>query len=87
MCAVVSEGTGGAAMPNVGGAGGKTATAEAGYKVDDQKVNQCWFSGFYPAENPKYVITVLGENGESGAKTAAPVFKRVCDAIYEAGIA
>ena len=87
MCAVVSEGTGGAAMPNVGGAGGKTATAEAGYKVDDQKVNQCWFSGFYPAENPKYVITVVGENGESGAKTAAPVFKRVCDGIYEAGIA
>ncbi len=87
MCAVVSEGTGAAAMPALCGAGGKTATAEAGYKVDGKKVNQCWFSGFYPAENPKYVITAVGENGESGAKTAAPVFKRICDGIYEAGIA
>ncbi len=85
MCAVVSDGTGSPAMPEQKGAGGKTATAEAGYKVDGKKVNQCWFSGFYPAENPRFAITVLGENGISGATTAAPVFKRVCDGLTALG--
>ena len=83
MTAVISSGTGSSAAPTYLSAGGKTATAEAGYKSDGKAVNQCWFSGFYPRENPEYVITVLAENGLSGSKTAAPVFKLVCDGIYE----
>lgn len=86
MCAVVSDGTGLAAMPDSGGAGGKTATAEAGYKIDGKKVNQCWFSGFYPADNPRYAITVLGENGQSGSATCAPVFKQICDSLNQLGM-
>lgn len=86
MCAVVSDGTGAAALPEVGGAGGKTATAEAGYKIDGKKVNQCWFTGFYPADNPQYVITVLGENGATGSTTCAPVFKQICDSLYDLGV-
>lgn len=81
MQAVISDGTGAAAMPETGGAGGKTATARAGYTVGGEKVDQCWFSGFYPAKDPQYVITVFGENGVSGASTCAPVFKAICDAL------
>ncbi len=87
MRAVVLDGTGAAAMPENGGAGGKTATAEAGYTANGKKVNQCWFSGFYPAENPRYVITVLGENGVSGGSTCAPVFASICNSLYKLGIA
>ena len=83
MTAVILGGTGESAAPSHLLAGGKTATAEAGYKMNGQAVNQCWFSGFYPAENPEYVITVLVENGVSGSKAAAPVFKSVCDGIYD----
>lgn len=83
MTAVISSGTGSSAAPTYLSAGGKTATAEAGYKSNGQPVNQCWFSGFYPAENPEYVITVLAENGVSGSKSAAPVFRSICDGIYD----
>lgn len=82
MINAVEKGTGVAAKPSVGGAGGKTATAQTG--IFDEKgnaVNQTWFGGFYPAENPEYTIVVLCENGKSGGSTAAPVFKQIADEI------
>ena len=82
MVAVVASGTGNAAAPETGGAGGKTATAETGWKAEDgSAVLQAWFTGFYPAENPQYIITVLAEDGKSGSTTAAPVFKHIADGI------
>ncbi|HCC34236.1 MAG TPA: penicillin-binding protein 2 [Ruminococcaceae bacterium] len=81
MIDVVSQGTGTAGMPAVGGAGGKTATAESGWRREGRKVSQVWFSGFYPAQNPRYTVTILMEDGVSGGKSAAPIFKEIADAI------
>lgn len=79
----VEEGTGTNAKPSVGSAGGKTASAQTGtIKNGTEKLN-VYFTGFYPAENPQYVITVFAEDGASGGKTCAPVFREICDFISE----
>ena len=87
MIYTVTSGTGRAAAPETLGAGGKTASAETGWSGDGQPLVQAWFSGFYPAENPKYAIVVLSEGGNSGAATCAPVFKKICDLLYQKGLA
>lgn len=75
----VDVGTGTPAKPAVGGAGGKTATAQTGWKQNGVLINQAWFAGFYPAQNPKYVIVVMAENGKAGGTSAGPVFKDIAD--------
>ena len=83
MVSVVEEGSGTPAKPSQGGAGGKTASAQTG-RIDPatgQEVVHAWFTGFYPAQEPRYVITVLVEGGESGSDRAAPVFRQIADAL------
>lgn len=77
----VQNGTGKSAMPNSNGAGGKTASAQTGVYENKKEVLNTYFTGFYPAQNPEYVITVFAKNGQSGSKTCAPVFKEICDFI------
>ncbi len=84
--AVVSEGTGVSASPVAMCAAGKTGTAETGWIMNGEEVVQSWFSGFYPSDNPQYVITVLSENGGSNGKIAAPIFAAICDGLYEGGL-
>ncbi|MBR5782952.1 MAG: penicillin-binding protein 2 [Clostridia bacterium] len=78
--ATVESGTGSAACPEEGGAGGKTSSAQTGqYDSDGKEILNTYFAGFYPAEEPRYAIAVFAENGVSGGATCAPVFKAVCD--------
>ncbi len=79
MEAVILDGTGTSAKPETGVAGGKTATAETGWYIDDRAVTQSWFAGYYG----DYTIVVLKEDGVSGSADCAPVFKSICDAISE----
>lgn len=83
MCSVVSSGTGRAAMPDNCTAGGKTATAETGWMIDGKIIDNSWFTGFFPADEPKYVVTVMVDGGTSGSVDCAPVFKRIADMICE----
>lgn len=83
---VVTSGTGRAAQPVNGTAAGKTGTAQTGWEQDGEEVVQSWFAGYFPAEKPQYVITVLSENGGENGKTAAPLFAAITDALYEAGL-
>ncbi len=84
MLEVVESGTGTAAKPESSSAGGKTATAETGWKVDGRLITQAWFAGFYP-ENGKYTIVVVREDGTSGAADCAPVFKQIADSMAKLG--
>ena len=43
---------------------------------------QAWYAGYYPADNPKYVIVVLAEDGEGGGSSCGPVFQQIADDIY-----
>lgn len=80
----VSDGTGQTAKPATGMAGGKTASAQTGkYSEDGKEILNNYFTGFYPADKPKYVITVFALDGKSGSETCAPVFKEICDFISE----
>ena len=79
----VEEGTGKNAKPANGSAGGKTASAQTGSTAGGTEKLNVYFTGFYPAEDPQYVITVFAENGVSGGKTCAPVFCEICDFIAE----
>ena len=77
----VEHGTGQSALPSVGSAGGKTSSAQTGIIENGVEKLNVYFTGFYPAENPQYVITVFAEDGVSGGKTCAPVFRELCDFI------
>lgn len=80
------DGTGTKGKPEKVTAAGKTATAETGWKKNGKKVTQGWFCGFFPAENPKYVVVILSEGAASGGSVCAPVFKTIADAVVDAGL-
>lgn len=83
MTAVMTEGTGQSGRSSVVTAAGKTATAQTGMVTQNkQPINQGWFTGCCPSESPQYVITVLIEDAQSGGLDAAPVFRKLCDALF-----
>lgn len=77
----VDVGTGTPAKPAVGGAGGKTATAQTGWKQDGKTIDEAWFAGFYPAASPRYAIVVVAEAGDAGGTSAGPVFRDIADRL------
>tara|TARA_Y100000385_G_scaffold291457_1_gene369582 strand:- start:12238 stop:14250 length:2013 start_codon:yes stop_codon:yes gene_type:complete len=66
---------------------GKTGTCQKDYSNKDQLNYISSFSGYFPAENPKYsCIVVIHEPDESvgyyGADVSGPVFKKIAQKIY-----
>lgn len=77
---VTLYGTGKAAnLDELGGSGGKTGTAETGMNYG--KVTHGWFSGYVPAIEPQYAITVFINDGKSGSLSAAPIFREIAEEI------
>ncbi len=64
--------------------GAKTSTAQTG-RYDENGVEYChgWVTGFFPAEQPQYTVTVLAEDGGYGNEAAAPIFRSVIERITE----
>lgn len=61
---------------------GKTGTAQSGvYNENGEEIYRTWFVGFYPANNPHYIVAVLNEDGTGGNTDCAPVFKNICEWI------
>jgi peptidoglycan glycosyltransferase len=81
MQKVVNEGTGTAAALSGVDVAGKTGTAE----IDvDAGVNQAWFIGFAPADDPKIAVAATVERTSGfGGTVAAPIAKAVMEAILE----
>lgn len=73
---VTQTGTGRKAWVTSWGSAGKTGSAQVGHEKTD-----AWFSGYAPVNNPRYTVTVLVNDGESGGTTAAPVFKEIMENI------
>ena len=79
---VVESGTGRfIELEELGGSGGKTGSAEG--ILNQKNTIHGWFTGFFPYENPEYVITVLIEDADSGSRTAAPIFEKTIKGIKE----
>lgn len=57
-------------------AAGKTGTAQVAGKQ-----NTSWFVGLTPAQNPKYVVLAVVEEGGYGAQTAAPIVRAVMEQL------
>ena len=87
MRSSVEFGTSSQGKPEEGGAGAKTATAETGVKIGDEELDQAWYAGFYPAQDPKYVIVVFAEDGEGGGRSCGPVFKQIANQLHHKGLA
>jgi peptidoglycan glycosyltransferase len=81
MQSVVQEGTGTAAAVSGIDVAGKTGTAEV-----SGGVNQAWFIGFAPADDPQIAIAATVERTSGfGGPTAGPIFKAVAEAILNQG--
>ncbi len=58
---------------------GKTGTAQSGIYSGEREILRTWFAGFFPANNPHYIVVVMNENGSGGNTDCAPVFKAICE--------
>jgi peptidoglycan glycosyltransferase len=85
MANVVDEGTGAAANLGTGvQVGGKTGTAELGNVTAG--INNLWFIGFAPVQDPKVAVAVIVEKSPGqGGQVAAPIAKNVIQAALDAG--
>ncbi|HEX5822393.1 MAG TPA: penicillin-binding protein 2 [Solirubrobacterales bacterium] len=77
MQSVVNEGTGTAAAVSGIDVAGKTGTAEI-----SPGVNDAWFIGFAPANDPKIAISCIVEHTSGfGGPTCGPIFKAVAESL------
>jgi penicillin-binding protein 2 len=68
------------AAPQYVRAGAKTSTAQTGiFDENGEELCHGWITGFFPASNPRYAVTVLAEHGGYGNDSAAPIFKEIVD--------
>lgn len=75
--AVVTEGSGRRVQNDYVTAAGKTATAQTGKTENGEEIYNAWFAGWFPADEPKYAVAVLIEDGGEGAVSCAPVFREI----------
>ncbi len=77
MQGVVNEGTGTAAAVSGVDVAGKTGTAEI-----SPGVNDAWFIGFAPANDPQIAISCIVEHTSGfGGPTCGPIFKAVAESL------
>ncbi|MBR6741558.1 MAG: hypothetical protein IKL93_02310, partial [Clostridia bacterium] len=81
LALVIEKGTGTKAKPTTVLAGGKTATAQTGKKVNGKEIISSWFCGFFPLEDPKYVVIVFSEDTTKQTKSCAEIFAEIADKI------
>jgi len=84
LWAVVNDGgTGGQArIPGLDVAG-KTGTAQTIANSKSEKgQDHAWFAAFAPAKAPEVVVVVLVERGGHGGDTAAPIARKIFNAIF-----
>ena len=80
---VVTDGIGGDATPQEESAGGKTGTAQTGqFDENGEELLNYWFTGFYPAESPRYTITVLQDGILEPMFSSAAIFARVVNSLH-----
>lgn len=87
MAKVVLDGSGQAAALNEVSIAGKTGTSQTGMIENHdgvpKEILNVWFGGYFPAQDPRWAIVVLVENGETGGKNAAPVFREIASGMIQ----
>lgn len=80
---VLTEGTGKAALPKNTTAAGKTATAQTGVYENGREICQGWFCGFFPAEEPEYVVVIFSEDTQRQTLSCAEIFSIIADSMNQ----
>ena len=62
---------------------GKTGSAES--RMAGHDAVHGWMTGFVPANDPEYTITVFVEDVESGSSSAGPVFAEIAQYLSDSG--
>ena len=81
LSSVVKKGNADNACSSLVSLAGKTGTAQSGIYENGREICRTWFAGFFPSDNPHYVVVVMSEKGASGNSDCAPVFKTICEGI------
>lgn len=81
---VVTDGSGRRAQSETVAIAGKTATAQTGRLRAGEEIYNAWFTGFFPADAPRYAVTVLVEDGGEGAVSCAPLVREIAERITAA---
>ncbi len=81
LFSVTKKGNGKNAHSSLINLAGKTGTAQSGIYSSGNEVLRTWFAGFFPYNNPHYIVVVMDENGSGGNTDCAPVFKEICENI------
>jgi penicillin-binding protein 2 len=63
---------------------GKTGTAEKWSAALNRHLDQSWWCGYAPADNPKIAVCALIENGGHGGDAAAPAALKVFEQYFDA---
>ncbi|MGH3104690.1 MAG: penicillin-binding protein 2 [Gaiellaceae bacterium] len=63
---------------------GKTGTAEKYSAEHGRMLDQAWWCGYGPADDPEIVVCALIENGGHGGTTAAPTALKVFEQYFQA---
>ena len=66
---------------NLNGSAGKTGTAQSGIYKGSKEILRTWFAGYFPAENPEYIVVIMKEDGSSGTADCVPVFKAIVEGM------
>ncbi|RYD74408.1 MAG: hypothetical protein EOP84_19965, partial [Verrucomicrobiaceae bacterium] len=83
MVDAVQRGTGSNAKSSVISIAGRTGTSQYWREENGKRVPElaAWFIGYAPAEAPRYAFAVLVEGGRSGGSAAAPLARRIMEAV------
>ena len=85
MCACVRIGTGWQASAAPLSVGGKTATAQTGQYKDGKEVLNRFFAGFFPADEPQYVLVILCDGNGDNHAVPAKIFAEFVEMVAAAG--
>ncbi len=81
----LQNGTGSNAYSESVSAGGKTGTAQTGWKDGERDVFNGWFCGFYEGKTADYVIVTVKEDVRSGSADCAPIFREITEKMSDEG--
>lgn len=86
MTTAVEEGTAASGAPKETTAAAKTGTAQTGRNSEDgEEIVQLWYTGFFPAETPRYTVTVLRAERAGNGRECAKVFQKIADEMESQG--
>ncbi|HEX6923647.1 MAG TPA: penicillin-binding protein 2 [Bacillales bacterium] len=61
---------------------GKSGTAQKGVDSDGKPVDNQWFAGYFPADDPEYVLVVVDLARHAGEMKTYKIYKQVVKGLY-----